>query len=107
MKSPPTAYVVRQALRSEAAALTALARRSKAYWGYSEDFMRSCENELTYLPEQIEGGDVTFVVAEADGAVGGFYALRRVSPLEYELEALSASVQDIGGQGLRREARTR
>jgi GNAT superfamily N-acetyltransferase len=63
--------------------------------------MRSCENELTYLPEQIEGGDVTFVVAEADGAVGGFYALRRISPLEYELEALFVEPELIG-QGLGR-----
>jgi hypothetical protein len=50
MKSPPTAFVVRRALPSEATVLTALARRSKAHWGYSEEFMRSCENELTYLP---------------------------------------------------------
>ena len=83
-----TGLVIRQAVPSEAGVLTALARRSKAHWGYSDEFMRSCEEELTYRPEQIERGDVSFVVGDVAGVVVGFYALRRLSAGEYELEAL-------------------
>ena len=102
MKSPPPrAFRIRRAVPSEAAALTELAQRSKAYWGYSEEFMRSCKEELTYLPEQIENGDATFFVGEANDTVGGFYAIRRTSPLEYELEALFVEPGLIG-QGLGR-----
>jgi GNAT superfamily N-acetyltransferase len=102
MKSvSPTAFEIRGAVPSEAAALTELARRSKAYWGYSAKFMRSCEEELTYLPGQIDNGDVSFFVGEADGRVGGFYGIRQTSPLEYELEALFVEPRLIG-QGLGR-----
>jgi hypothetical protein len=38
--------VIREAVSSEAALLSALAMRSKAYWGYSSDFMEKCRAEL-------------------------------------------------------------
>lgn len=101
MTTPPPVFVTRQAMPSEAAALTALARRSKTYWGYSEEFMRACEEELTYSPQEIENEEFTFVVGEADGVVGGFYALRRISSSDYELEALFVEPRLIG-QGLGR-----
>lgn len=101
IKTPPPVFMTRQALPSEASALTALARRSKAHWGYSEEFMRACEEELTYSPQEFESEDLTFVVGEADGVVGGFYALRRFSSFEYELEALFVEPRLIG-QGLGR-----
>jgi GNAT superfamily N-acetyltransferase len=98
---PPTVFEIRRAVPSEAPALTALARRSKAYWGYSKEFMRSFEEELTYSGDQVGGSDLTFFVGEANGAMGGFYALSRVLPLEYELEALFVEPELIG-QGLGR-----
>jgi GNAT superfamily N-acetyltransferase len=98
---PPATCEIRRAAPSEAAALTELARRAKAYWGYSAEFLRSFEAELTYVPEQIDDGDVSFFVAEVDGGVGGFYAIKGVSPLEYELEALFVDPRLIG-QGLGR-----
>ena len=76
--------------------MTELARRSKAYWGYSAEFMRSCEQELTYLPEQIESGDPSFFVGESNASVAGFYAIKRTSLLEYELEALFVEPELIG-----------
>jgi GNAT superfamily N-acetyltransferase len=95
MKSPPAnVFEIRRAVASEAVLLTELARRSKAYWGYSAEFMRSCQQELTYYPEQIERGAV--FVGEADSAVGGFYAATCTSPLEYELEALFVEPGLIG-----------
>jgi len=86
----------RQAKPSEAAALTALARRSKAFWGYPEEFMRACADELTYRPEQIESGEAALTVGDVDGALGGFYAPRPVSTLEHEQEALFVESAWIG-----------
>lgn len=101
IKSAPPAFPTRQAMPSEAAALTALARRSKAYWGYSLEFMDACKAELTYTRQELECEATAFTVVEVDGVVGGFYALRRNSPSEYELEALFVEPGLIG-QGLGR-----
>lgn len=100
-RSPPSTLVIRPAVPSEGSALTALALRSKAYWWYTEAFMCACEAELTYSPEQIESRDLTVVVGEVGGTMSGFYVLRRLSPLEYELEALFVEPGLIG-QGLGR-----
>jgi hypothetical protein len=52
---------IRQAIFGEGQLLSDLAFRSKAYWGYSSEFMEACQAELTvsesdsipgrYLPE--------------------------------------------------------
>ncbi|WP_417516904.1 GNAT family N-acetyltransferase [Minwuia sp.] len=44
---------VRPARPDEHAQLTDLALRSKAHWGYSEDFMAACVDELTLTPALI------------------------------------------------------
>ena len=49
---------IRRALFSEAPALTGLAMRSKALWGYDESFMAMCLEEMTVRPEAIEAGEV-------------------------------------------------
>ncbi|HLY58362.1 MAG TPA: GNAT family N-acetyltransferase [Stellaceae bacterium] len=49
----------------EAAALTELCLRSKAVWGYGEDFMRACREELTLTDSAMEASFV--MVAEIDG----------------------------------------
>jgi GNAT superfamily N-acetyltransferase len=41
---------IRSAERDEAAFLSDLAYRSKAYWGYSKDFMEACREELAWRP---------------------------------------------------------
>lgn len=66
---------LRPARPGEAAAISALALRSKAHWGYDEDFVAACREELTWTPGQCASGDV--VVAEREGTVVGFYALGR------------------------------
>jgi len=53
---------VRAARPGEAAALTALCRRSKAHWGYDVEFMRRAAPALTVVPAMIETGQV--LVAE-------------------------------------------
>lgn len=73
---------------ADAGALSGLALRSKAHWGYSQEFIAACRAELTYAPERMCEPGTSFVVAEVAGTIVGFYALARLSPAEAELEAL-------------------
>src|SRR5262249_977884 len=65
---------LRPARRDEAELLTELAMRAKASWGYDADFMAQCRVELTLTPEKFAAW--TIWVAEVDGRVAGFAALR-------------------------------
>lgn len=69
---------VRPALPSEAAELTELALRSKAYWGYGAEFLAACRAELTMGPDDI--GPRRTAVAEEDGRVLGFTTLEEAPP---------------------------
>ncbi|MFB4424505.1 GNAT family N-acetyltransferase [Streptomyces sp. QL37] len=69
---------LRPGLPGEAAALTGLALRSKAHWGYDEAFMAACRDELTVRPGDTAGGRA--VVAEEDGRVLGFTTLAGEPP---------------------------
>lgn len=91
--------ILRRAHQAEAAALSALALRSKAHWGYNEAFMAACVEELTVTKADITKLD--FVVAECDGAVIGFYALAKHSNARCELDALFVEPAYIG-QGVGR-----
>ena len=64
---------VREARAAECAALTELAMRAKASWGYDADFMAACRAELTLTPEKLAAWRVW--VAEAEGEVAGMIAL--------------------------------
>lgn len=85
---------IRRAEPAESEALSELAFRSKAHWGYSDEFMAACRDELTLTPEQIASGDVW--VAEDPAALEGFYATRKVSPDTQELDALFVAPDRIG-----------
>jgi GNAT superfamily N-acetyltransferase len=76
--------VLRQARLEECAALTELALRSKAVWGYSPEFMASCAAELTVTDSCLPH---LFVLETAAGVVG-FHALRQVDERASELEFL-------------------
>jgi len=62
----------------EAAALTGLALRSKAHWGYDEAFLAACRDELTVTPGDTAGGRTA--VAEEAGRVLGFTTLSGEPP---------------------------
>lgn len=64
---------LRAALESEAVALSALAFRSKAHWGYDADFMESCRGELTLTDEFLR--DARVRVYESGSRILGFYSL--------------------------------
>lgn len=76
---------VRAAKPEEADALTALALRSKASWGYSAAFMDACRAELTLTPEKMAVWRVW--VAEEAGAIAGMAALH--------LDGATAELEDL------------
>ena len=72
---------VRRARPDEAAHLTALALRSKAFWGYDAAFMAACVPSLTISAERIAApGEHVFVAEDAGGTIVGFAALRPDTP---------------------------
>jgi GNAT superfamily N-acetyltransferase len=91
----------RPAKPDDAAALSRLAFKSKAHWGYDIDFMRRCKAELTYSPEQIEREDIHFHVCDLDDRVVAFYALKELGDGRAELDALFVA-PDLLGQGVGR-----
>ncbi|KDQ67273.1 GNAT family N-acetyltransferase [Streptomyces halstedii] len=64
---------VRDGRPDDAAALTALALRSKAHWGYDEEFIAACRDELAVSPDEVAARRTA--VAERDGRILGFTML--------------------------------
>jgi N-acetylglutamate synthase-like GNAT family acetyltransferase len=64
---------LRPATGDDADALTDLAHRAKAHWGYPASWMRKWDAQLTILPGYVEMHDVW--VAERDGVIVGMCAL--------------------------------
>ena len=92
--SEASRWHIRRALPHEAAQLSKLAMRSKAHWGYPDQFMHACRDELTLDKPYIENNPV--YVAEHAGRVIGFYALEHVSASEAELGYLFVEPGFIG-----------
>jgi GNAT superfamily N-acetyltransferase len=85
---------IRRATPNEAERLTDLARRSKATWGYDEDFMRRATAELTITADAISSHEVWVIEGEG-GAILGFHRVIRGDPailedLWLEPEAMGA-----------------
>jgi len=64
-----TVPALRPARPDEAGALTALALRAKAFWGYDEAFMAACRDELTVHPDTVTAHR-TAVAQDADEVIG-------------------------------------
>jgi GNAT superfamily N-acetyltransferase len=88
--------IFREATADDAALLSSLAIRSKAYWGYSTEFMAACVEELTVSSAHIERGDVHYMLAVIDEEIVGFYELEGLSGDEIELGALFVDPDHIG-----------
>jgi GNAT superfamily N-acetyltransferase len=84
--------LIRPAAASEAAQLTALVMRSKAYWGYTAEFLRQAAPELTVSEQDIAEGKVS--VAERDERPVGISVLDLAEPPE--LAALFVEPDVIG-----------
>jgi GNAT superfamily N-acetyltransferase len=92
--------VIRLATVDEVGALSDLALRSKAHWGYDEQFLSACREELT-----LHEGDLatrpTFVLEKAGSAIG-FYSLEPIAERQVELWFLFVEPAEIGrGHGRR------
>jgi N-acetylglutamate synthase-like GNAT family acetyltransferase len=90
---------IRRARLNEASELTALAFRSKAFWGYDEVFLEACTPDLTIGKELVRSGRV--FVAEVDHEVAGFASLTGEAP-RFELAHLFVEPDLIAG-GIGRE----
>jgi GNAT superfamily N-acetyltransferase len=64
---------IRRATEEDADALTDLAHRAKAHWGYPASWMREWDPQLTIIPGYLEAHDVW--VADRDGTILGMCAL--------------------------------
>jgi GNAT superfamily N-acetyltransferase len=91
---------IRQALPDEAGAITDLAIRSKAYWGYDASFMADAAASMVITAADIGVGGVWLL--EIDDRPAGFYRLRQASDGHAVLEDLFLDPSVIGqGAGRR------
>ena len=88
--------IIRKAKLEEAYLLSELSFRSKAYWGYSDRFMRACKVELTVSPENLCDERLCYMVAVSNDRIKGYYALETLSETEMELCALFIDPEFIG-----------
>ena len=87
---------IRAASPQDSEPLTALALRSKAHWGYSQEFMVACHQELSQSQAKIIALEFHFFVSEVADTITGFYAVEQVSKEQFELEALFVEPNWIG-----------
>lgn len=92
----------RPALAQDSGALSALAQRSKAHWGYSAEFMLACRQELTVTAAAIDASGSYYEVALDRHQAVGFYALEDLCVDQIELGALFVDPPHIG-QGVGRQ----
>jgi GNAT superfamily N-acetyltransferase len=74
--------IIRRARPDEADALSALAQRSKAHWGYDAEFLERVRGAMTLEADDVDRHEVW--VAESDGAVVGYHRVIPGDPAELE-----------------------
>ncbi|WP_152394883.1 GNAT family N-acetyltransferase [Paenibacillus guangzhouensis] len=82
---------IRQAVVEDCQHISHLAYRSKAYWGYSEDFLAKCKDDLTVTAPYLEQY-IVYVLEQHDEIVA-FYSF---SVQEKKLDALFVDPAYIG-----------
>ncbi|QDS36153.1 GNAT family N-acetyltransferase [Brevibacillus brevis] len=87
---------IRRAKGHEASELSDLAYRSKAYWGYSDEFMEACRDDLTLSPAHIEEHEV--YVLEDEG-IKGFMSLEKDAEQEQWLLGFLFMEPEAVGKG--------
>ena len=68
------ALIIRSARVDELPGLSDLCLRSKAVWGYDEDFIAACRGELSFGPQDLESTHVA--VAQEDRSIVGVVQVR-------------------------------
>lgn len=74
---------IRRARPDEADALTALATRAKAHWGYDAEFMDRVRDAMVISPADIAAHEA-FVLQDPSGAIVGFHRVIAGDPAELE-----------------------
>lgn len=74
---------IRRARLDEADALTALATRAKAHWGYDDAFMERVRDAMALSADDVEAHEV-WVLENAPGRVVGFHRVIAGDPAELE-----------------------
>lgn len=87
------ASTVRRARPDEAASLSELVVRSKAYWGYDAAFITACRDDFSVAPEALTKRP--HYLLEIEGRVLGFYSLSE-TPGGVFLQDLFVSPEVIG-----------
>ncbi len=88
---------IRQVKPSDLATISGLAMRSKASWGYPDDFMERCRAELEVTEAKLKNMAFSYHLAEEGSSdIVGFYALKRVDSSTVELEALFVEPAHFG-----------
>ncbi len=97
MDKPEKSPAIRAATEGDCPKLTEIALTSKAFWGYSDAFIRSCKPVLTITPAMIATSKHAVLVE--DGEITGFHFLS-IDGTRAELELLYIAPHIIGkGQG--------
>ncbi len=86
----------RRAEPVDAPDLSALAFRSKAHWGYSEQFMAACRDELSVSISDISNPRKHVLILESRKCLVGFCHLERISEDSWELDAMFVDPLFIG-----------
>jgi GNAT superfamily N-acetyltransferase len=74
---------IRRARRDEADGLSALARRSKAHWGYDPGFLERVRDAMTLRADDVERHQV-WILESADGHAIGYHRVIPGDPAELE-----------------------
>ena len=74
---------IRRARQDEADALSDLAARSKAHWGYDAGFLERVRDAMTLRPEDVDQHEV-WVLETTSGAPIGYHRVIRGDPAELE-----------------------
>jgi GNAT superfamily N-acetyltransferase len=84
---------IREARAGEAAEISALALRSKGYWGYTPEFLEACREELTIRDEQLSAARAH--VMDDGGRLVGFFTVTGTPP-EGALDCLYVDPAAVG-----------
>ena len=87
---------IRPASGKDAPLLTGLAFRSKAHWGYTDEFITACREELTYTKEYIEAPQIFGYICLSNELPVAFYVLEQTGADVAELDALFVEPGYIG-----------
>lgn len=86
----------RQPNPEDAEALWQLALRSKQHWGYDDDFMDACREELKVSSEKLVDPKFVFRAGFVENRLAGFFCLEQLATGEGEIDALFIDPDFIG-----------